>query len=66
MANFREFLKDETGAVTVDWVVITSAIVMFGVIVLFLIQPAISEVTSEIALELLEAGDAMQALDPTP
>jgi Flp pilus assembly pilin Flp len=66
MAHFREFLNDETGAVTVDWVVITSAIVMFGVIAGFMIQPAISELSSEIGIELREAGDDMQAVDPTP
>jgi Flp pilus assembly pilin Flp len=66
MSHFREFLNDETGAVTVDWVVITAAIAIFGVIALFFLQPAMSELASEIGDEIREAGDDMQAADPTP
>jgi Flp pilus assembly pilin Flp len=34
MKLFNAFLKDETGAVTVDWVVLTAAIVGLGIAVL--------------------------------
>lgn len=34
MVSFRKFLLDETGAVTVDWVVLTSGVVVLAVIVL--------------------------------
>ena len=32
--TFNNFLKDESGAVTVDWVVLTAAIVGLGIAVL--------------------------------
>lgn len=34
MNTFSSFLKDESGAVTVDWVVLTAAIVGLGIAVL--------------------------------
>ncbi len=34
MKLFNTFLKDESGAVTVDWVVLTAAIVGLGIAVL--------------------------------
>jgi hypothetical protein len=37
----RQFLGDETGAVTVDWVVLTAGVVIFAVIVMPPIQTAI-------------------------
>ena len=38
----KRFHKDEDGAVTVDWVVLTAAIVGLGLIVMAAIKPAIS------------------------
>jgi Flp pilus assembly pilin Flp len=66
MTKFSAFLNDETGAVTVDWVVLTAAIVGLGLVVFTFVQPAVSELASEIGAEILEAGDDMQAADPTP
>jgi hypothetical protein len=37
----RDFLKDETAAVTVDWVVLTAGVVVFAVFVMPPIQAAI-------------------------
>lgn len=34
MNKFNTFLKDESGAVTVDWVVLTAAIVGLGIAVM--------------------------------
>jgi Flp pilus assembly pilin Flp len=39
----RQFLEDENGAVTVDWVVLTAGVVVFAVIVMPPIQTAIVE-----------------------
>ncbi len=36
--NFKTFLKSEDGAVTVDWVVLTAAVVSLAVVVIFAIQ----------------------------
>ena len=41
MAGVRRFLADECGAVTVDWVVLTSGIVVLAIIVMPPIQTAI-------------------------
>lgn len=43
MSRFNDFLVDDSGAVTVDWVVITSAVAIFGTLVLFLITPSVLE-----------------------
>jgi Flp pilus assembly pilin Flp len=66
MTKFSAFLKDETGAVTVDWVVLTAAIVLLGLVVFTFVQPAVSELASEIGAEILEAGEDMKAADPSP
>lgn len=39
--GFWHFLDDETGAVTVDWVVLTAGVVVFAAIVMPPIQTAI-------------------------
>jgi Flp pilus assembly pilin Flp len=54
---FKRFQKDEDGAVTVDWVVLTAAIVGLGLIVMAAIRPAITGLSSSIASEINEADD---------
>jgi Flp pilus assembly pilin Flp len=44
----RQFLEDEDGAVTVDWVVLTAGVVVFAVIVMPPIQSAIVEMAAYI------------------
>jgi Flp pilus assembly pilin Flp len=39
--GLKQFLADETGAVTVDWVVLTAGVVVFAVLVMPPIQTAI-------------------------
>jgi hypothetical protein len=41
MNGFESFQSDETGAVTVDWVVLTAGVVVFAVFVMPPIQSAI-------------------------
>ncbi len=60
MSNFSAFLNDETGAVTVDWVVLTAAIVGLGLLVFSFIQPAISTLASDIGSEVSKAGSKMK------
>lgn len=64
MTKFSAFLNDETGAVTVDWVVLTAAIVGLGLVVFTFIQPAISNLASDIKTEIDDAGDRMQSAYP--
>jgi Flp pilus assembly pilin Flp len=54
---FKRFQKDEDGAVTVDWVVLTAAIVGLGLIVMAAIRPAITGLSTSIATEIGEADD---------
>jgi Flp pilus assembly pilin Flp len=54
---FKRFSKDEDGAVTVDWVVLTAAIVGLGLIVMAAIRPAIQGLSTSIATEIGQADD---------
>ena len=60
MTFVNRFQKDEDGAVTVDWVVLTAAIVGLGLIVMAAIKPSIQNLATDIANEVNNAGDAMQ------
>jgi Flp pilus assembly pilin Flp len=59
MTNFSAFLKDETGAVTVDWVVLTAAVVGLGLLIFTLIRPAVSSLSQSIADEMEDAQNCM-------
>lgn len=59
--NFIAFLNDEAGAVTVDWVVLTAAVVTLGLVVFNFVSPAVSNLASDIGNEVDEAGSTMIA-----
>lgn len=61
MTNFTAFLNDETGAVTVDWVVLTAAVVTLGLVVFNFIAPAVSDLASDIEAEIDQAGSEMKS-----
>jgi uncharacterized membrane protein YcfT len=61
MTKFSAFLKDEAGAVTVDWVVLTAAIVGLGLLVFQFVRPAVSNLANGIANELAQAQACMAA-----
>jgi Flp pilus assembly pilin Flp len=63
MTNFSAFLKDETGAVTVDWVVLTAAVVGLGLLIFTLIRPAVSNLAGSIADEMADAQNCMSDPD---
>ena len=50
--KFADFLKDEDGAVTVDWVVLTSAIVGLGLAVMLSVGGSATDVANTAAAEL--------------
>ncbi|MBT9244003.1 pilus assembly protein [Gemmobacter fulvus] len=54
---FKSFKNDESGAVTVDWVVLTAAIVGLGIIVINTISPSIDSTAAVIAADLDEAAE---------
>ena len=52
MNFFTNFLKDEAGAVTVDWVVLTAAIVGLGIAVLTTVGNSTVALSTDIATEI--------------
>ncbi|HDR29343.1 Flp family type IVb pilin [Rhodovulum sp.] len=51
----KRFHKDESGAVTVDWVVLTAAIVGLGIAVLTSVRTGVNHVAEEIEGALTSA-----------
>ncbi|PTW50786.1 Flp family type IVb pilin [Rhodovulum kholense] len=49
---FKTFAKDESGAVTVDWVVLTAAIVGLGIAVLGTVRGGVNSLGDNIASSL--------------
>jgi Flp pilus assembly pilin Flp len=45
----KNFAKDESGAVTVDWVVLTAAIVGLGLLVITAVRPGIETLSTNIS-----------------
>ena len=45
--RFLDYLRKEDGAVTVDWVVLTAAIVGLGIAVLLVLRPAMKDLTED-------------------
>ena len=45
---FKGFKNDESGAVTVDWVVLTAAIVGLGMVVMLSVGPGIEQLAGKI------------------
>jgi len=56
VTRFRRFRTDESGAVTVDWVVLTAAIVVLALIVGVLIRTGTFQVADSIEARLLLAA----------
>jgi len=61
MTKISAFLNDEAGAVTVDWVVLTAAIVGLGLLVFNFVRPAVSNLAEGIGNELGDAQACMEA-----
>ena len=49
---FKSFKNDESGAVTVDWVVLTAAIVGLGMVVMTTVGGGIEGLSTDIVTEL--------------
>jgi Flp pilus assembly pilin Flp len=64
MTKFSAFLNDETGAVTVDWVVLTAAVVGLGLVVFTFVQPAVSNLAQDIGNEVESSSEVFD--DPAP
>ncbi len=53
---FKSFKSDESGAVTVDWVVLTAAIVGLGMVVMLALQDPINNTAAAIAADINTAA----------
>ena len=53
---FKKFHNDESGAVTVDWVVLTAAIVGLGIAVMLAVGPSIGDLANAISDGVNEQG----------
>ena len=56
MKMFNEFLNDESGAVTVDWVVLTAAIVGLGIAVLSSVGGGTTDLAESISQSLSDGS----------
>ncbi|KIT14698.1 hypothetical protein [Jannaschia aquimarina] len=52
IATAKTFFNDETGAVTVDWVVLTAALVGLGLAVMGVVQTGVGDLTGDIGAQL--------------
>jgi len=53
---FKSFKNDEAGAVTVDWVVLTAAIVGLGMVVMTTVGGGITALGTDVAGDLTTVG----------
>ena len=56
---FVSFKNDESGAVTVDWVVLTAAVVGLTLALMTAIRPALTGTADNIAGQITAAGTAI-------
>jgi Flp pilus assembly pilin Flp len=62
-ANIKNFAADESGAVTVDWVVLTAAIVGLGIAVIASVRTGTTDLATDIQTSLTGATvDALGTL----
>jgi Flp pilus assembly pilin Flp len=57
---FNKFFNDESGAVTVDWVVLTAAIVGLGMVVMTTVGGGITGLGDEIVLDLADRASGYE------
>ena len=53
------FLEEESGAVTIDWVVLTAAIVLLAAGIALVVAPAVQNLSSDIGDKLHEHAEQM-------
>jgi len=54
---FKTFRNDEDGAVTVDWVVLTAAVVGLGILAMTAINTGVEDLSENIGTSLTAAGN---------
>jgi Flp pilus assembly pilin Flp len=61
MNSIKRFLADDSGAVTVDWVVLTAGVVILAVVVMPPIQTAVVDMAVMIGEQVGIAGTWMES-----
>lgn len=59
MQRLGKFVTDETGAVTVDWVVLTAAIVTMAMLIFPALKSPVSDLAEAIGTKVVDAKDYM-------
>ena len=60
MTMFTKFLRDESGAVTIDWVALTAGILLLGIVLVYAIfNNGVSNLGSTINSQLSNAGSTV-------
>jgi Flp pilus assembly pilin Flp len=59
----KNFRKDEDGAVTVDWVVLTAAVVGLGIAAVTTVSNGIDAAATDLVTDLGAASDAAEAVN---
>ena len=57
LSVFRTFFRDESGAVTVDWVVLTAAIVGLAIVVITTLEDPLKNAATAIGDEITEQAN---------
>ncbi len=63
MSAFKNFILAEDGAVTVDWVVLTAALVGLGLAVMAVVSGGVENLSNDIAQELADTDPASSPFD---
>ena len=56
MTKFMNFIRDEDGAVTLDWVALSAGVVLLGIAVIAALQGPLSDAVDAISGNLQEAA----------
>ncbi len=66
MTIFNKFLKDEAGAVTIDWVALTAGILLLGIALVYgIFNQGVTPLQTAINTELQTAVDVSTGTAPT-
>ncbi|MDT8345477.1 MAG: hypothetical protein RQ752_13720 [Thermohalobaculum sp.] len=58
MTTFEKFLKDEDGAVTIEWVALAAGVVLLALGVIAVLNPALESVATNIASTITNSTNA--------
>jgi Flp pilus assembly pilin Flp len=63
LSKFNTFVSDESGAVTVDWVVLTAAIVGLGLAVMSVVSGGVEDLSGNISASLTNTDPLSDPFD---